>query len=192
MSFAIAGVLEGFYGPPWSWADRAAVMARCVPAGLPWYVWAPKSDPLHRRRWREPFTDEHLTGFRQLLAIDGLHLGIAISPGLDLAKDSGDIETDADALAAKLLPVIALGATLVMIAFDDLEAEMTSGERHAALVSALTERIEMSALHLVVIPTHCATTARTVYLTELSEGLPPEVMIGWTGASVVKIGRAHV
>lgn len=181
MSFAVAGVLEGFYGPPWSWDDRAAIMARCVPAGLPWYVWAPKSDPLHRRRWREPFTESHLDGFRRMLAVDGLHLGIAISPGHDL----DEIETEADLLAAKLRPVIDLGATLVMIAFDDLEPEMTSGARHASLICALVDRINMSTLHLVVIPTHYATTSPTTYLLELSIGLPPDVLIGWTGASVV-------
>ena len=101
-SFAIAGVLEGFYGPPWSWDERVAVMERCVPAGLPWYVWAPKSDPLHRRAWREPFTDDHLDGFRRLLAIDGLHLGIAIAPGLD----PDDLEDDNAALIAKVRQVI--------------------------------------------------------------------------------------
>lgn len=181
MSFAIAGILEGFYGPPWSWEDRAAVMTRCVPAGLPWYVWAPKSDSLHRRRWREPFTEGHLDGFRQLLNVDGLRLGVAISPGLDL----GEIGADADALAAKLGSVIDLGATLVMIAFDDLEPAMTTGARHAALICALMERLDFTALHLIVVPTHYATTSSTTYLTELSDGLPPDVMIGWTGASVV-------
>ena len=181
MAFAVAGVLEGFYGPPWSWDDRAAIMARCIPAGLPWYVWAPKSDRLHRRSWRDPFTDEHLNGFKRLLAVEGLRLGIAISPGIDL----GDVDADATALAAKIRPVIDLGAELVMIAFDDLQPEMTNGVRHAELVGALMECIDMSTFHVVVVPTHYATTSPSTYLTELSDGLPPDVMVGWTGASVV-------
>ena len=181
MGFAVAGLLEGFYGPPWSWDDRAAIMARCIPAGLPWYVWAPKSDRLHRKAWRDPFTDEHLSGFQQLLSVDGLKLGIAISPGLDL----GEVGADATALAAKIRPVIDLGAELVMIAFDDLEPEMTNGALHAGLVCALMERIDMSTLHVVVVPTQYATTSPSAYLAELADGLPPDVMIGWTGASVV-------
>ena len=185
MTFAIAGVLEGFYGPPWSWNDRAAIMARCVPTGLPWYVWAPKSDPLHRRRWRQPFTDEHLRGFGQLVAVEGLHLGVAISPGLDLGTTDEEMETDAEALAAKLRPVIALGAQLIMIAFDDLKAEQTNGARHAQLICALMSCIDMSTLHVVVIPTHYATTVSTTYLSDLSGGLPPDVLIGWTGAAVI-------
>ena len=160
-------------------------MTRCVPAGLPWYVWAPKSEPLHRKRWREPFTSEHLDGFRTLLAVDGLRLGVAISPGLDLSSDPSALEAEADALAAKLRPVIDLGASLVMVAFDDIEPAKTNGKLHAALICALTERIDMSTLHLVVVPTHYATTSPSTYLTDLSAGLPPDVMIGWTGAAVV-------
>jgi hypothetical protein len=180
-SFAVAGVLEGFYGPPWSWDDRVAIMERCAPAGLPWYVWAPKSDPLHRKRWREPFTDQHLDGFRRLIALDGVRVGVALSPGADL----DDLDTDAEALAAKLRPVRGLGVALVMIAFDDIDPALTDGERHGALIRALTSRLDLTEVHLVVVPTHYATLANTTYLRALSNGLPPEVMVGWTGAHVV-------
>jgi hypothetical protein len=187
--FAVAGVLEGFYGPPWSWDERVAVMERCVPAGLPWYVWAPKSDPLHRRAWREPFTDEHLDGFRRLLAIDGLHLGVAIAPGLDPA----DLDEDNDALIAKVRSVVDIGATLVMIAFDDIGDDVTNAQRHIEIVSALLGAIDLSDVHVIIVPTHYATIASTPYLTALSAGLPPEVMIGWTGRFVVNdvITAAH-
>ncbi len=180
-AFAVAGVLEGFYGAPWSWDDRVAIMERCAPAGLPWYVWAPKSDPSHRKAWRDPFGPEHLEGFRRLIALDGVRVGIALSPGADL----GDLDADADALAAKLRPVIELGAGLVMIAFDDLDPAVTDGTRHVALICALTDRVDLGDTHLIVVPAHYATTKATTYLTALGAGLPPEVMIGWTGAHVV-------
>ncbi len=180
-SFAIAGVLEGFYGPPWSWDDRVAVMTRCVPAGLPWYVWAPKSDPLHRSRWREPFTDEHLDGFRRLLAIDGLHLGVAIAPGLDHA----DLDADNDALIAKVQSAVDVGAALVMIAFDDIGDDVTNAQRHGEIVNALLGAVDLSDVHVIVVPTHYATISSTPYLAALSAGLPPDVMIGWTGPLVI-------
>jgi hyaluronoglucosaminidase len=180
-SFAVAGVLEGFYGPPWSWDDRVAIMERCAPAGLPWYVWAPKSDPLHRKRWREPFSKEHLDGFRRLAATAGVRVGVAISPGADL----GDLDAGAEALAEKLRPALEVGIGLVMIAFDDIDPTLTDGERHAALVCALTEQLSLDGVHLVVVPTHYATTEPTKYLRSLSSGLPPDVMMGWTGRHVV-------
>ena len=48
----IRGLIEGFYGPPWSFDERAEVMARCAGWGMTHYVYAPKDDPLHRERWR--------------------------------------------------------------------------------------------------------------------------------------------
>ena len=180
-NFAVAGVLEGFYGPPWSWDERVAVMERCVPAGLPWYVWAPKSDPLHRRTWREPFTEEHLAGFRRMLAIDGLRLGVAVAPGLDPA----DLEDDNAALIAKVRSVVGIGATLVMIAFDDIGDDMTIAQRHVEMVGALFGAIDLSGVHVVVVPTHYATISSTPYLAALSAGLPAEVMIAWTGPLVI-------
>ena len=180
-SFAVAGVLEGFYGPPWSWDERVAVMERCAPAGLPWYVWAPKSDPLHRKAWRDPFSVEYLDGFRRLVALDGVRVGVALSPGADL----GDVDADANTLATKIEPILELGVGLIMIAFDDLDPAVTHGESHAALIRALTDRIDLGAVHLIVVPTHYATTESTGYLRSLSAGLPSDVMVGWTGASVV-------
>ncbi|MFM7489859.1 MAG: beta-N-acetylglucosaminidase domain-containing protein, partial [Actinomycetota bacterium] len=44
----IAGVIEGFYGPPWSHADRLATIDLLAENGGNWYVWAPKAAPRHR------------------------------------------------------------------------------------------------------------------------------------------------
>jgi hypothetical protein len=188
--FTIAGVLEGFYGQPWSWADRRAVMERCVPAGLPWFAWAPKNDPLHRDAWRDPFPDEHLEGFADLLAIDGLKLCVSIAPG----KDVGDIDEDIASLSAKLEPVVQIVEAngshipLVLIAFDDLESEpgqlVADALRHAEIISALGNYFG-SRIQLGAVPAHYAGVQPTQYLTAFSENLPPEVLIGWTGDAVV-------
>jgi beta-N-acetylglucosaminidase len=181
--FAVSGVLEGFYGQPWTWDEREAVMTRCVAAGLDWYVWGPKSDPLHRKAWREPFSEEHLDGFRQLVALDGLHLGVALAPGLSPGTSVAD---DVSALFNKLSPVLEIGAELVMIAFDDLEPDLADGARHAEIISALMEHCTaFPELRWVAIPVHYAAVTSTDYLSAFSGGLPPDVFIGWTGPLVV-------
>ncbi len=188
--FAISGVLEGFYGKPWTWAERRVVMERCVTAGLPWYAWAPKSDPLHREEWREPFTDEHLAGFADLLSIDGLKLCVAIAPGLDQADFGDNFDDDLAALVDKFESVIQLveaggsHTPIVMIAFDDLGPDLTDPERHAQVVSALSESFG-ERIQLCVVPVHYAGTVSTEYLRVLSEGLPPDVLVAWTGPLVV-------
>jgi hypothetical protein len=188
--FAIAGVLEGFYGKPWTWQQRRSVMERCVPAGLPWYAWAPKSDPLHRERWRDPFTDEHLAGFADLLTIDGLKLCIAIAPGLDAADFSENFDGDLVKLVAKVEPVVQLveaggsHTPLVIIAFDDLGPDVTDPERHAQIISALSDSFG-DRIQLAVVPVHYAATVSTQYLEVLTDGLPPDVLVAWTGPLVV-------
>jgi hyaluronoglucosaminidase len=192
--FTIAGVLEGFYGRPWSWADRRTVMEHAVAAGLPWYAWAPKSDPLHRDAWSVPFSDEHLAGFADLLTVEGLHLCIGISPGgrPQGPADEADlsVEDTVALIAGKLDPVLqlveAVGShtPIVMVAFDDLPPDLNDPIRHGEIVAALSEQLDHRAL-LAVVPAHYAGTVRTEYLEAFSESLPPDVMIGWTGPMVV-------
>jgi len=74
---AIRGVLEGFYGRPWTWDERVEVARWCGARGLTHYVWAPKDDPLHREAWREPWPEAHLAGFARLVAAGDLALGVA-------------------------------------------------------------------------------------------------------------------
>jgi len=54
-SFQYLGVIEGFYGPPWSHQDRLDILAFMEEVGLADYVYAPKDDPYHRARWRDPY-----------------------------------------------------------------------------------------------------------------------------------------
>ncbi|MDZ7731697.1 MAG: beta-N-acetylglucosaminidase domain-containing protein [Acidimicrobiia bacterium] len=85
MTTAIRGVIEGFYGPPWSWDDRRHVSSRvCHGHGMTHYVYAPKDDPLHRARWREPYPDDELDHFERLVSDGTLEVGFAISPGLSI------------------------------------------------------------------------------------------------------------
>ena len=51
------GIIEGFYGKPWSWEERAASVAFLAPRGFTFHLYAPKADPYLRRRWREPHPD---------------------------------------------------------------------------------------------------------------------------------------
>ncbi len=85
--FTMTGVVEGFYGTPWSWNDRVEVMQWCAARGLTDYMYAPKDDPKHRNRWREPYDADELAGFRSLVDGAGVRIGFAISPGSRWTKD---------------------------------------------------------------------------------------------------------
>jgi hyaluronoglucosaminidase len=175
------GVIEGFYGRPWSWDERVEVMRAVAPEGLPCWVHAPKDDPLHRERWRDPWTDDHLDGFARLAAEPHVRAGIGISPGLSMAYDDGD---DRAALAAKVDGALAAGCDLVVLCVDDIPVRPGLGPEHAALTTWLHEHLDGRA-ELALVPTEYTGTRSTPYLDALAEGVPADVPIGWTGDTVV-------
>jgi hyaluronoglucosaminidase len=54
-TFARRGIVEGFFGPPWSMKHRKAIFAFGAARGMNTYLYAPKDDPYHRKRWRVPY-----------------------------------------------------------------------------------------------------------------------------------------
>ena len=62
MAWAVSGIIEGFYGRPWTWDERAEVMRFCHDRGMRHYVYAPKDDPKHRAEWRSPYDTDELDG----------------------------------------------------------------------------------------------------------------------------------
>jgi len=181
MPWAIGGLVEGFYGDPWSWDARVDVARWCAARGMTHYVYAPKDDPRHRERWREPYPSEELAGFERLVAEGDLALGFAVSPGLSI--DYGDAE-DRRALLAKIDQGVAAGATLACLALDDIPTRPGLGEDHAELTTWLADSLA-DRVTLVLVPTEYTGVEPTPYLEALVAGLPSAVSVAWTGPTVV-------
>jgi len=49
------GIIEGFYGKPWTWEERQETVSFLAPYGYGFYLYAPKADPFLRRKWQEPY-----------------------------------------------------------------------------------------------------------------------------------------
>lgn len=181
MPWAIRGLIEGFYGRPWSWDERAGVARHCAERGMTDYVYAPKDDPKHRERWREPYDAAELDGFAGLVADGAVRVGFAISPGLSVDWRAAD---DRRALAAKVDQVVAVGVDLVCLALDDLPMRPGAGPLHAELTAWLAGHLEGRA-DLLLVPTEYVGTGSTPYLDALAAGVPAGVPIAWTGDAVV-------
>ena len=52
-SIPLRGVVEGFYGKEWTAEERAVVLRFCHSNHLNAYIYAPKDDPYHRKKWRK-------------------------------------------------------------------------------------------------------------------------------------------
>ena len=180
-SWPIRAVIEGFYGPPWSEDARLDVMAWCHQRGMTHYLYAPKDDPLHRERWREPYPAEALAGFSRLVAADTLRVGYGISPGMSIDYRDRD---DRAALASKVDQVVELGVDLIALLLDDIPVRAGLGPDHAELTCWLRDHLDGRA-DLILTPTEYTGVRSTTYLDALAAGVPDDVPIGWTGATVV-------
>jgi hyaluronoglucosaminidase len=179
----VRGVIEGFYGQPWSHDARVSAITFLAARGMNAYVYAPKSDPRHRDRWREPYPPPQLVEFRELANACrdcDTRFGFAISPGLDIEYGS---ERDRDTLLAKLAPLTGAGVDWVVLALDDIAPRPGLAVDQAELTTWLRGALDKG-IRISVVPTEYVGTHPTPYLAELSAGLPPEVDVFWTGPTV--------
>ncbi|MFN8640225.1 MAG: beta-N-acetylglucosaminidase domain-containing protein [Candidatus Binatia bacterium] len=115
----LRGAIEG-YGRLYSFEQRLDLLRFLPEAGLDTYVYAPKTDPYHRARWRDPYPAEWLDHFQELASTAddlGLRFVFALSPGAGFAPDAGDQA----AVNAKLAALLARGVRHFCLFFDDLD-----------------------------------------------------------------------
>jgi hyaluronoglucosaminidase len=185
-AFATRGVVEGFYGTPWTHAARIEAIELLAPWGMSAYAYAPKDDPKHRAAWRTPYDDEELKCFGDLatraLAL-GIRFGFGISPGLDIDYGSA---ADRALLLDKLRPLVDAGVAWTLLLVDDIPMSAGLAARQADLATWLHAalRDERGDARLTVCPTEYVGTRPSPYLTDLARGLPTDVAVMWTGPTV--------
>ncbi len=182
----LRGVIEGFYGPPWTLEARMHAIGFLADRGMNAYVYAPKGDPKHRDRWRDPYDDAELGDFARLSARcedAGARFGFAISPGLDIDAASAE---DRAALLAKIEPMLDAGIGWIVLAVDDIPNREGLADEHVALTSWLVGEVAPRhvGIHWSLVPTEYVGTRPSPYLSTLADGLPPDVDLFWTGPTV--------
>jgi hyaluronoglucosaminidase len=201
MNLGVRGVIEGFYGPPWSHAERLDLIAFCGREGLNRWVHAPKDDPYHRARWREPYPDDELEQLAELAA-EAARLGVdfawALAPGLDVCySDDAELQV----AIAKCEQVRSVGVRSFQLLWDDIEhalgcaedearygdAERPSGAAHADFSNRFREAFPQDGA-LVVCPTGYAGTSDSAYRRSFAAPLHEEIVVYWTGPEVVSLG----
>ncbi|MEO5580764.1 MAG: beta-N-acetylglucosaminidase domain-containing protein, partial [Gemmatimonadaceae bacterium] len=147
------GIIEGFYGKPWTWEERAATVSFLAPHGYSFYLYAPKSDPYLRRRWAEPHPDhvtDELAKFAAHCRDLGLRFGIGLSPyELYAAFD----DAARRALFRKLAFFDALEVEYLAILFDDMRGDSPDlAERQVEIVHWIRDKV--GSTRLIVCPTY--------------------------------------
>ncbi|WP_165857433.1 beta-N-acetylglucosaminidase domain-containing protein [Marinobacter sp. JSM 1782161] len=196
------GIIEGYFGRPWSWTERADLVALLARHGYGFYLYAPKADPFLRRRWDEPYPAEEAAQLRQFARhcrIHGVRFGIGLSP-FEVYRDFNAAARQA--LTEKLAFFDSLGIDDLAILFDDMRGDTPDlAVRQLEILDWIRGR--SGASRLIVCPTYYSDDPvldrvfgerPPHYLETLGDALPDSVDLFWTGEEVCsrEISAGHL
>src|ERR1700722_5473391 len=191
-----AGVIEGFFGKPWSWAARLSGADFLRDSGFQFYIYAPKSESFLRRRWREPIPPETLQQLSQLSA-RCRQRGIAFGIGLTPFEIYLDYDASAQAaLRSKVSQISQIGVDVLCILFDDMRGDVDGlAEIQARVIADICNW--SSAGSFIVCPTYYSYDQRLArefgsppkdYLRDLGRIVDPRIDFFWTGEKIISDG----
>jgi len=192
------GIVEGFYGPVWTHAERLWMIRLIASLDMNLYIYAPKEDPFHREKWREPYGPDEMLRFAELAGgcrDHGVVPCFGLSPGLSIVYGSPEERL---LVAEKLLSLADVGFEAFALCLDDIPAALQSesdlsgyqGLAHAQaeLANEILERLESRLgpeITLLFCPTEYRGTATSPYLQALGRRLASRIEVFWTGPRVV-------
>ncbi len=187
---AFRGVVEGFYGQPFSHQNRLDQFEFYGKNKMNVYIYGPKDDPYHRDHWRVPYPEAEAQRIKELAEYAkkfGVNFYWAIHPGVDIKWT----DEDRDALVAKLEVMYDLGVRSFAVFFDDIWGEGTKADKQAALLNYVDDKfikVKKDVSPLVMCPTEYNRSwanDEKGYLQTLGAQMNKSVEIMWTGNSVV-------
>lgn len=192
--FPIRGVIEGFYGPFYTFPERNDLIRFIARHGYNLYIYAPKNDRQHRVRWREAYPLEMMEQFAQTAAIAheaGVTFCYAISP-IDY-----DPALDFATLTAKLHSLFVCGVRAFSLLVDDIACTMhratdcaicqEGSNLHAQVCNRLLAWLQAldPSCSLSICPTYYHGTAPFgSYLYDLGAQLDPAIAVFYTGPEI--------
>lgn len=185
------GVVEGFYGEPWSHETRLSLIDMYGRYKMNYYIYGPKDDPYHSSpHWREPYPAEEAAEIKELVeACKRNHVNFvwAIHPGQDIKWNEEDYKN----LVNKFEAMYDLGVRAFAIHFDDISGEGTNPYRQTELLNRLNKEFvkkKRDVASLIVCPTDYtrlwANPTERGSLVIYGNELHPSVDVFWTGDAV--------
>jgi hypothetical protein len=196
------GIIEGFYGKPWSWEARHETVEQLAAYGYRFYLYAPKFDPYLRRKWQEPYPDALAARLEKLsehCRKNGVRFGAGLTPyelfnNFDPASKA--------ALRNKLEFLDSIGISDLAILFDDMQGDVPDlAKNQIEIVHWARERTKAS--RVIVCPSYYSDdpvldrvfgNRPSNYVEDMGNGLDPKIEIFWTGEEVIsrQYSRGHL
>lgn len=182
------GVVEGFYGTPWSHEVRLSLIDFYGKFKMNTYLYGPKDDPYHScPNWRLPYPEKEAQHIKKLVDASNrnyVDFVWAIHPGQDIKWNEEDYQN----LINKFNWMYDLGVRHFAIFFDDISGEGTNPLKQTELLNRLTEefvKVKGDVSPLTVCPTDYsklwANPTEKGSLAIYGKTLNPEIKVFWTG-----------
>jgi hyaluronoglucosaminidase len=183
------GVIEGFYGPPWSsearrhWAQKLSIQKNSF------YIYAPKRDQALRKNWNSPWTEDSITALAHLkneFQALNVKFGVGLSPFELQARDPNLLQ-----LKSVVHQLRSLGVDLLGLFFDDMHAHEGLAEIQ---VKAVNEVAKIFPGKIYFCPTYYSADPileklfgkmPVNYFEVLKNGISSRVEFIWTGPKVI-------
>ncbi|HAC20525.1 MAG TPA: beta-N-acetylglucosaminidase, partial [Porphyromonadaceae bacterium] len=138
-SMKYRGIVEGFYGEPWSHEVRLSLIDFYGKFKLNSYLYGPKDDHYHSTpNWRLPYPEKEAQNIKELVEAcnrNRVDFVWAIHPGKDIKWNEEDYQN----LVQKLGWMYDLGVRSFAVFFDDIEGEGTNPVKQTELLNRLNK-----------------------------------------------------
>lgn len=187
-SISERGLVEGYYGNPYSESDRMDLFKFFGRQKMNVYIYGPKDDVYHKQLWREPYPQElgnKIAEYAAAAKANKVDFIWAIHPGVDIKWNNADSVN----IVNKLKKMYDLGIRTFAVFFDDIWGEGTKADKQAGLMNYIVEELNKcydDVNPLIICPTqYNKGWTSGDYLNVLGTKMDESVRIMWTGNSVV-------
>lgn len=187
----LRGVIEGFYSIPWSNDDRLDMLSFMDQVFLNTYIYAPKDDPYHNKKWREKYDEKSLKDLKSLVDLaNDLDIDFvwSIHPGMN-KFNFDDYDKELDTLIDKYRSLMDIGVKRFALFMDDIDRKEAYEDRdkHKKLYRDVEDFLVKNDLgHLMVVLPFYNQAWVDDEAKEYFDGLrDTDIEIMWTGREVL-------
>jgi hyaluronoglucosaminidase len=194
------GVIECFYGLPWSKADREGYARFLKDNGYEFYIYGPKCEAVLREHWDRPFSAGELLDLRTMRSQfkqQGLRFGLILSP--QRLYENWDLASRRK-LQDKVNALDDLGLDFLGLFFDDMKTAPDMAQKQIEIAQCVETCTQAKILFC---PSYYSMDSLLdvmfgdrphLYLETLGQGLNRNIEIVWTGEEIIskEISAAHL
>lgn len=195
--FEKRGYIEGFYGTPWTHANRKQMLRMMSFYGMNTYYYAPKDDPYHRSKWQELYPCKELEQLKELVDLcedNFVEFGYCIAPGQSMMYSS---EADYNKLCCKVEQLYVIGVRRFGLLVDDIPENLyyeqdkiafdyEAVNAHIDLANKLNSYIKALSpdCRLTLCPLQYHGKGNEYYISKLGKGIDGDISLFWTGRNI--------